>query len=345
VTGTAVPVLEDVGGTAVSGGDFMLSRSGTFVWLEGTGAAGTKIHWLDSSGKLEPLHAERGLYYTPRFSPNGKRLAFAMAAGSRTDLWVMDVDGGAPLRLSFLEGRNEWPVWLPDGEHIVFRSTDPKTPGMYWTRADAAGEALRLSDQINDFPHSITPDGKRVSFQRPGNGGSFDLFTAAIEGDPDHPKLGKPELFVGTPFIEVLGQFSPDGRWMAYMSQESGLAEVYVRPFPGPGGRWQISSGGGDSPLWSSNGRELLYEARDGRVMAVSYTATGAAFTPGRPRVWSERPVYQLAPVATWDLAPDGKRLAVILPESHEKPRPLTHLTFLLNFVDEIQRRTTGGEK
>ena len=129
------------------------------------------------------------------------------------------------------------------------------------------------------------------------------------------------------------------------MSTESGTAEVYVRPFPGPGGRWQISTGGGIFPLWSRDGRELLFRASDQRVMAVGYTAKGDSFTAGKPRVWSEARLADFGPSSIYDLAPDGKRLAAVLAAGNaggEKPN--THLTFLLNFFDELRRRAPAGK-
>jgi len=148
--------------------------------------------------------------------------------------------------------------------------------------------------------------------------------------DAAHRKLGKAELFLETPFSEAYPAFSPDGRWLAYASNESETWEVYVRPFPGPGGRWQISTGGGTFPLWSRDGRELLLETLDYRVMAVSYTAKGDSFTAGKPRLWTETRLRNIGAWSNYDLAPDGKRLAAILADSN-KDKPPTHLTFLLN--------------
>jgi serine/threonine-protein kinase len=180
----------------------------------------------------------------------------------------------------------------------------------------------------------------------------MDIFTAPVEGDPGRGatlsgaagvRLGKAELFVGTPFLEVLPAFSPDGRWLAYQSNESGTFEVYVRPFPGPGGRWQISTGGGLFPVWSRDGRELLFETMDQRVMAVSYTVIhqtgGDSFAAGKPHVWTEVRLRSLATPSNYDLAPDGKRLAAMLPDDASGDKPHTHLTFLLNFFDELRRR------
>jgi len=330
----------------LGGGNFTFSANGTFVYLAGTEQQSRTISWVERSGRKQSLHATPGVYFTPRFSPDGKRLAFAVGSGNGSNLWVKDLDRDAPLRLSFLDGENRWPVWTPDSKNIVFKSVGSK-PGLYWIRADGAGEVQRLTDgKLDESPYSISPDGKRLAFRQVGNGGSQDIFTSAIEGDPAHPKLGKPDLFLGTPFLEVEPAFSPDGRWLAYVSMESGQVEVYVRPFRGPGSRWQISSGGGFYPVWSRDGHELLYQSLDNRVMAVSYTAKGDAFTPRNAAAWPEAHVMYLGGAsAMWDLAPDGKRLMMILPQGDENQKLPTHLTFLLNFFDELQRRGTGQGK
>jgi serine/threonine-protein kinase len=337
------PVLEDVSSNSVAGGDFALATTGTLVYLPGQGAQnGWPISWLDRTGKTQPLHAPPGLYFTPRFSPDGKRLAFSSGNGAAADLWLKDLDRDTTTRLTFQPGENRWPVWTPDGRYIVFRSLKSGTRGLYWIRSDGSGEAIRLTDgQLGEYPYSFSPDGKRLAFTQHGNGGGPDIFTASIEGDAGHPRLGKPELFLGTPFTEVFPAFSPDGRWLAYTSNESGTHEVYVRPFPhAEGGRWQISAGGGTYPLWSHDGNELVFQTDDQHVMVVSYTAKGDSFTAGKPRLWSEARLANLN-VPNYDLAPDGKGIAAVLAHD-DSSKPLTHLTFLLNFSDEIQRRVPG---
>jgi serine/threonine-protein kinase len=236
-------------------------------------------------------------------------------------------------------------VWTPDGKNIVFSSNNPAAPGMYWIRSDGSGEAQRLTEgKLSEYPYSFSPDGKRLAFHQFGNNNSLNIFTALIEGDAAHPKLGKAERFLGTPFIEVAPAFSPDGRWLAYASDQSGTLEVYVRPFPGPGGRWQISTGGGTYPLWSRDGRELLFETLDYRVMAVSYTAKGDSFAAGKPRVWTETRLRSVGGTSNYDLAPDGKRLAAMVADDATGDKPPTHLTFLLNFFDELRRRAPASK-
>ena len=135
--------------------------------------------------------------------------------------------------------------------------------------------------------------------------------------------------------------FSPDGKWLAYCSLESGGIEVYVRPYPGPGGKWRISNGGGTFPIWSPNRRELFFLARPSeKLMVTSYNTVGDTFIPGEPRVWSERPLLDLGELRCCDIAPDGKRFAVVLyADGTSEDKPSSSLTFLLNFFDELRRR------
>ena len=175
----------------------------------------------------------------------------------------------------------------------------------------------------------------------------MDIFTMPVEADPGPGalgiRLGKAELFLGTPFVEVHAVFSPDGRWLAYASNESGTLEVYVRSFPGPGGRWQVSTGGGRWPLWSRDGRELLFETLDQRVMTVGYTTQGDSFAPGKPQVWTETRLRNAGLLSNYDLAPDGKRLAAFVADDADGEKLPTHLTFLLNFFDELRRKAAAG--
>jgi serine/threonine-protein kinase len=338
VTGPPVRVLEGItsGG---GGGNFAFSSNGTFVYLAGDTQQGYwKISLADVSGKAQPLDATAAPYFTPRFSPDGKRLAFSIARANGSDLWVKDLDRDTPpSRLTFLAGLNQFPVWTPDGKSIIFKHQT----AMSWIRSDGAGEAQPLTNG-RETPRSISPDGKRLAFASYVRDRDHpDIVTAPLEGNSDHLRLGKAAVFLKAPLADSSPMFSPDGKWLAYMSTELGSAEIYVRPFPGPGGRWQISTSGGTLPVWSPNGRELLYLAPDQRLMVVSYTVRGDSFSPDRPRVWSgPRVMSPFGPlVPCWDLAPDGKHLAAVLAPSFGP------LTFLLNFFDELERRSPPGQK
>jgi Tol biopolymer transport system component len=340
LTGQAVPALENVSSYNSEGGRFAFSATGVFLFQAGGDSqSNLKIYLADRSGAMKQLLPQAGAYSSPRFSPDGKRLAFSLSNNVGSDIWVKDMDREAPSRLSFLKGANDSPVWTPDGKNIVFRSTGHDLSGLYWISADGAGEAQRLMDgKSGPTADSFSPDGKRLSFAS-GNSGSLDLFTALVEGDARHPKLGKPELFLGTTYGEFASSFSPDGRWLAYTSNESGAFEVYVRPFPGPGGRRQISSGGGIYPSWSKDERELFFRGLDYRIMVAGYSASGDSFIPGKPQAWPVLTINLSGIGRGFHVAPDGKHAAVILPEGGDKQKPIKHLTLLLNFFDELQRK------
>jgi WD40 repeat protein/predicted Ser/Thr protein kinase len=349
LSGPPAAILEDVSSNSTAGGDFAFSRSGIFVYLAGKApGAGAPITWLDSAGKRELLYAPSGLCYTPRFSPDGKRLAFAMNSGQQDDIWVKDLDRGTPSRLTFRAGSNRCPVWTPDGQNIVFRSVDPNSPGLYWIRADGAGQPQRLTDgKLQETPYSFSSDVSShrllLAFQRADSGSHQEIWTAPIEGDAAHPRLGQAEPFLSTPFGKTSPAFSPDGHWLAYSSSESGTYEIYVRSFPGPGRKWQISEGGGRFPLWSRSGRELLFRKPGEGLQVVSYTTNGDTFTASAPRVWSSVSLRDDSGFPSYDLAPDGKRIATFLASADaDTQKPLTHLTFLLNFFDEVRRKAPG---
>ena len=351
VRGTPVPLLEDVAGnSATAGGQFDFSRNGTFVYLNGKSSSGTwKIVWLDRAGQTQPLLAAPASYYDPRFSPDGKRLAFS----SGTDIEIYDWGRGTTTRLTFTaQAVNFSPVWTPDGKHIIFESQGINNFSLQWISADGAGEAQRLLESKNWLmPYSFSPDGKRLAFSEQNAETGMDLWTLPLDtSDPEHPRPGKPELFLRTGFIENRPAFSPDGRWIAYSSTESGRSEIYVRPFPAEGvsvsGSLTISTGGGQVPIWSRAGRELFYEGPGNRIMAVTYTAKGDSFAAGKPDLWSNTQLFDVD--ARWylDLAPDGKRFVVAVPpnDSARDPKGSLHVTFLLNFFDEVRRRIPTGK-
>ncbi len=350
VRGAPVPVLNDVAGNAaMGGGQFDVARNGTLVYLSGKSpTASWPVAWMESTGKMQSLLAAPGQYYTPRFSPDGKRLA--LAVGSNTlggAIEVYDWQRDTLTRLTFTQ-TGVAPVWTPDGKHLAFVSQFPGANSIRWIRADGAGEEQLLLESKGDLrPHSFSPDGGRLAFAESGGDTSLlDLWTLPLDvSDPERPKPGKPELFLRTPFNEDGPAFSPDGHWIAYTSNESGRIEVYVRAFqggsPSGSGKWQISTGGGLYPIWSRNDRELIYETLDNRIMVSTYTAKADSFAADKPRPWSNTQIREpVAGVPNLDLAPDGKRFAVFpRPEAAGEQKGSVHVTVLLNFFDELRRR------
>jgi len=337
--GAAVPILDDVAydpgdGTA----DVSLAETGTLVYRRGSAGGGSRsIQWVDSLGKKGPLRAKPGVYWNPRISLDGKRMSLGVTEGANDDIWVYDLQRDTTTRLTF-GGANAAPVWSPDGRCIIFGGLG----GMSWTRADGAGQPRPLTQgRMNGLqqPWSITHDGKRLAYVDVS--ANPQIWTLPLEEQDGQLKAGKPEQFLKSQFSDVRPAFSPDGRWLAYASNESGKFEVYVRAFPPPasgqGGKWQISTSGGSRPLWSRNGRELFYQevpALD-RLMVVNYSVNGDSFVAEKPRVWIEK-----LPGADIDLAPDGKRVAVLVPvDTPEAQRAAHEVTFVFNFFDELRRR------
>jgi len=347
VTGTAQPVADDVSAMGSSiPGDFDFSRTGTLVYLGGRREPERSIFWLDGSGQKQPLHPNPGFYGALRLSPDGTRLVYTMGATnafSRQGLWIQDPERKPSVRLTSLSGISDSPLWSPDGTHILFSVRNQPNAGVYWVRSDGAGEPqLLLNTSENMLPCAFSPDGKHVVFQGGNPFAAMDVWTAAFEGTPDHPQLGKRE-----PLLRLRGfpmpVISTDGHWLAYASEETGRREIYVQPFPGPGGKVPISTDGGGFPQWSLNGRELFFLSPDRRIMVVDYTMKGNSFSPGAPRLWSQQQILLNrggGPFQPYALAPDGKRFAVVLyPDGTTEHQNPLRLTFLLNFGDELRRR------
>jgi Tol biopolymer transport system component len=341
VRGTPVPVLEDVAtNVQYAIADFDSSQNGTAIYRTGDVTANQRsVAWMDRTGKAVPLLATPSEYADPHLSPDGSRLAVAMGPDASHDVYVADIARANLIKITFT-GRERQPVWSPDGKHLVY-DTEASTGAMWWIRADGAGSPQPLLQNASTLiPYSISPDG-RLAYSTSSSRTNVDIWTLPLDlSDPDHPKAGKPEIFLGTPFAESSPAFSPDGRWMAYLSDESGVEELYVRPFPGPGGRWLISSGGARSPVWSRSGHELVYQTPDRRVMSAAYAVKGDTFVAETPRAWPGAAPAPLPMISTIDVSPDGKRLVYLAPrENTGHARSGSHLMFVLNLFDELKRK------
>jgi serine/threonine-protein kinase len=218
---------------------------------------------------------------------------------------------------------------------------------MFWTRSDGSGKPQPFTQSKNpQAPWSFTADGKRLAFFEFSPETRNDIWTVPLESEGAGLRAGKPELFLQTPFDERHGSFSSDGRWMAYDSNESGSYQVYVRAFPDKGGKWQISNSNGMYPLWSRNGHELFFRTEDNQIMVASYAVKGDSFVADKPRVWSEKRIANIGLQSNYDLAPDGKRIAAIMPaETVEAQNAQSRVIFLENFFDEVRRRTATQAK
>ena len=349
IRGTPVPMLDDIGASPEvleGGGQFSFSDTGTFVYLSGRAENNVfPIQWLDAAGKTTPLVAQPGIYSAPRLSPDGRRLAYTVGSSTSANVWVYDLERQTPTQLTFSAPGTHEVAWAPDSKHIVFSDG----AALWWIRADGSGHPQRLLDKsVDPRPFSFSPalgkDGRLVFVQ--GGVGSPGIYTLPIDlSDPERPKAGKAETFLADPrIVEVDPAFSPDGKFLAYVSNESGQEQVFVRPFPGPGGKWRISTDGGKFPVWSRATHEMLFLDFDDHIMSVNYTSQGDTFSPGVPHLWSSTPVRRMSMQQNFDLSPDGKRVVMFPHPTAEQSQGPVHVTFLLNFFDEVRRRVPTGK-
>jgi serine/threonine-protein kinase len=300
----------------------------------------------DRSGTGSLLPTEKGVYLNPRLSPGGRQIAVQIVGATGSDLWVYEIERGTLSRLTFEGENNTMPAWTPDGRRIAFTSARGDTRNIYWKRADGAGAAEQLTTGKNvQRPSSFSSDGKLLAFHEEDPETGWDLWVLPLEGER------KPELFLATPAIEGIPVFSPDGRWIAYASNESGQFEVYVRPYGGTGGgssrmgKWQISTNGGSFHRWTKNGRELIYREGANRWMRVPVTREGDSFRAGKPELLFESNVQDTGPSYNYDVSRDGEQF-ILLQREEQSTDTLdrSHLTFIFNWFDEVRRLVPAGK-
>ena len=344
-TGPPVPVIGDIssypGGGGGSSGSAVVAWTdgGTVMYVAQASAVDERpIQWMDRTGRVSSLRSTPGNWSNPSIAPDGGRLAYDMGLG-QTDVWVYDLARDTPMRVTTDAAADQKPVWTPDGQRIVFRSSRDKSLNLYWQRADGVGDVQRLTESPNpQTPASWHPSGKFLAFYEVRQ--SNDLMILPMEGDEASGwKPGTPTVFLGTPeSAEFEPMFSPDGRWIAYHSSESGRFEVYVRPFPGPGGQWRVSTDGGQFAIWSRARPEIVYQNRDNRLMGASYTVEGDTFKVDKPRLWSERRLMPRLGLRSFTLHPDGERVVLAVAPDADSVVKRDKLVFIFNFFDELRR-------
>jgi serine/threonine-protein kinase len=319
------------------------SRNGTLVYRTG-GADGLRtLQWLDNEGKTTSLGFEPALYLLPRLSPDGSRLAYVISQGPNTDLWIYDLQRGIKTRLTTGENAQN-PIWSRDSQFVIFHSP-PR--GMFWKRADGAGEAhLLMQSKLGlYYPSSLSPDGAQLVFGEQILAGGGEIWTVPVDITGGQLRAGEPRLFVKTVASFTFATFSSDLRWLAYADAEGGTYQVYVRAFPDNGTRVQISTTSGWLPMWSSNGHELFYRTEDQRIMVANYSVRGAAFVAEKPRVWFGKRLSNVGLSRNLDLTPDGKRFIVVMPVESPEPREYqSHINMELNFFDEVRRQAATSK-
>ena len=309
--GTTVPVVPRLVMTDSGAGDFAVATDGTLVYVDAPGGlagAARTLVWVDRAGHEEPIAAPPRGYLYPQLSPDGTRVALDIR-DQENDLWSWDLRRATLTRLTSEPGLDSNPVWTPDGRRIIFNSDRAGGQlNLWWQAADGTGAAERLTTSSNpQFPTGIAPDGTAVIFDEETPTMGRDLLRLALDGSRRVTPL------LQTKFDERNGMVSPDGRWLAYASDSSGRPEIYVRPFPNAGGQWQASTGGGRTPLWARNGKELFYVAPDGALMRVPGEASGATWNAGTPTKLLEGRYFTPGGAGRpYDVSPDGQRFLMI---------------------------------
>jgi serine/threonine-protein kinase len=345
--GQAVPALEGVASSPSNGSaQLAVSSGGTLVYVPGSAATvqTRPIDWLTRDGKTAALRATNAAWTNPRFSPDGQKLVLEIFDGKQRDVWVYEWARDTLTQLTFDPGQDRYPVWTPDGRRIAFASDRAKagTGNLYWVNADGTGDVTRLTDSPADQrSFSWHPSGKFLAFTATRGAAGSDLMILPMEGDATRGWTpGTPTAFLSTPVFEGEPMFSPDGRWIAYSSSEAGNNDLYVRPFPGPGGKWRISTTGGTYPQWSVTARELLFIGQ-AQIRAASYAVVGDSFRADTPHAWSPTRVQgQNSTSRGYDLHPDGQRVATSA--APEDSSVQDHVVFFFNFGDYLRTIAPG---
>jgi len=288
--------------------DFALAENGSAAWVPGEANASWKQLWVDRRGVESSVPIPSAPYNELALSPDGKRVALTGGQGGISDVWIYDLERDSTTRLTVGQYASG-PVWSPDGTRIAFgtRLQGPKSQNniwqIVWKKADGSQEQEVLFEgERAHLPSSFTPDGRSLLFDAPGaEVTNRDISLLPLVG------ARKPQPVVSGTFSESMGVVSPDGRFLAYVSNEGGQPAVFVRPFPTGDGRWQISTPQGTEPHWSADGKELFY--RWGGVMNVVRLDTSRGFAPGRPERLFDRVATSGGAVHTYDISPDGKRI------------------------------------
>jgi len=343
--GDPIPVAERVGSFHQSG-LFSVSPSSVLAYSAGPTARWlSQLNWFDRQGK--PLgHAEQpGTYSYIDFalSPDGKRLAASKIdprAGGEPGIWLLDLLRGMSARFTFDQAPDSAPVWSPDGSRVAFAAFRAGGNGIYQKTTNGAGKEHALVSVTGGekFPNDWSRDGRFLLYSQQDPQTHADLWVLPVAGDGTPSGTATP--FANTAFNEEQGRFSPDTRWIAYASDESGKSEIYVQPFPAPpngGSKTPISRDGGSQPRWRRDGKELFYSSPDGKLMAADVTE-GPIFKASVPRTLFQVPVAQIGhnesglQVLGWDVAPDGKRLLIDTATTSSEP-----VTVVLNWTAELK--------
>jgi Tol biopolymer transport system component len=321
-------------------GQFTFSDTGALVYVTGGALPGAErvLAWVDRKGHSQTLAAPPRSYSKPRLSADGRYISVSTQQDVR-DVWRYDIARGA-LNPITVDGHSGYSLFAPDGKRVVFRSgAAGGEDNLYWKAADGSGEPERLTTSTHSqTPASWSPDGTTLAYVEEGPSSGFFQFDIWGLSMPDR----KTRPIVRTPANEMSPEFSPDGHWLAYASNESGRHEVYVQPYPGPGERHLISNNGGEQPAWAADGRELFYVQADygnrTRTLLGVRISTAPEFQAGVPHVVFEHEDLAIAWGRSYDVSRDGQRFLMALTKERPGDRAPTQMILVQNWFDELRR-------
>jgi Tol biopolymer transport system component len=317
-------------------GQFAVAASGSLLYVPGGILPDMKnsLAWVDQKGNAQAITALKAPFVAPRISPDSQRIAYP-SMGMEMRLWIHDLVRGTTTALT-ADGRAGPVIWTPDSRRVVFGWGKSGAANIFWQLADGSAPMERLTQSDHEqIPASLSPDGQILAIVDFNPNTEHDVLLLRIRDRQVVP-------FIHSRFCEMQPDFSPDGHWIAYTSNESGRYEIYIQSFPGPGGKWQISSQGGREPLWARNGKELFY--RSGNQYWVADVQTGSAFSAGRPRLLFEQHGYVPTYLRNYDISPDGRRFLMVEFDD-VKPQPVTEIIFVQNWFEELKHFVPSGGK
>jgi eukaryotic-like serine/threonine-protein kinase len=330
VAGPAVSLVKGVFMEARDGAaQYSVARNGTLVYIPSDiSSADRKLVWVGRDGRAEPLKAPARAYEHPRLSPDGKKVILGIT-GDSPNVFLYDIAANS-LKQITTEANNALPIWTPDGNRIAYRSTKAGAWNAFWKAADAGapGEQLTNSQYLTE-PSSWSPDGTLLAITETNPATRRDIWLLQVNGER------KPLALIQTPADESAPRFSPDGHWIAYVSDETGRPEIYVQAYPLSGGKSQISTGGGREPVWAPSGAELFY--REGDKLMVAEIKTQPVFAPAKPQLlFAGSYEGPLSSRANFDISPDGRRFLMLQGGGQEQAS--TEIKIVPNLFGQLRR-------
>jgi Tol biopolymer transport system component len=319
LVGDPKPIADDVSTASTGHAPFTSSQTGTLIYRT-LGGSRHRLVWKDRSGLELGTIGDPAEYGAFALGPDPKLAVFDLydQQTENRDLWIHDLERGVASRFTFDQASDRNPVWSPDGSRIVFSSPRGGSRDLYIKDASGAGQAeLLLDDPDNLHPGDWSRDGRYLAVMKLSSDTDWDLWALPMDGS------GEAFPVVQTPFAELLPMLSPDGRWVVYMSDESGRMEVYVQRFPQPGGKWQVSTAGGGEPVWSADGSEIFYLDAAQNLVSVKVSA-GEAFKAGLPEILFEARPVPVLQRNRYAVSEDGQRFLLLLPVETQANPPMT---------------------